>query len=107
MSAIPSLTVHELHELIQTATPFHLIDVREPDEYATAHIAGSLLIPLGSVPTSLEKIPRDIPLVVHCKAGGRSARAVTFLMENGFTQIRNLTGGMDAWLDADLPAAQL
>lgn len=106
MSQIPALTVHELHDWISSGKKFHLLDVREPEEYMTAAIAGSSLIPLGSVPQSLEKIPRDIPLVVHCKAGGRSARACAFLAQEGYTNFHNLTGGMDAWLEAALPHCQ-
>jgi adenylyltransferase/sulfurtransferase len=93
-----SITTQELRVLL--AGPFQglLIDVREPDEYAVAHIEGSRLIPLQTLPDELASLPRDREILVHCKAGGRSARAVGFLLENGFPRVKNVTGGMDAWL---------
>ncbi len=93
-----SITTQELRAFL--AGPFEglLIDVREPDEYAVAHIEGSRLIPLQTLPDELARLPRDREILVHCKAGGRSARAVGLLLENGFSQVRNVTGGMDAWL---------
>lgn len=107
MNAIPALDVHELHEMIKSGKKFHLIDVREPEEHIVAAIAGSQLIPLGTLPQALDQIPRDIPLIIHCKAGGRSARACTHLIEQGYTQLHNVTGGMDAWLQAGYPHEQL
>ena len=75
-----------------------LIDVREPDEYAAAHIEGSRLIPLKSLPDQLGTLPIDREILIHCKAGGRSAKAVQLLLDHGFTSVKNVTGGMDAWL---------
>lgn len=103
MSTIPSITVEELHSLLQNQTNVRLIDVREPDEHAQAAIAGSILVPLATVPDHVDEWSRDEKIFVHCKAGGRSARAVQFLQEQGFTQVTNITGGMDAWLQAGYP----
>lgn len=107
MNTIPALDVHELHEMIQSGKKFHLIDVREPEEHIVAAIAGSQLIPLGAIPQALDEIPRDVPLIIHCKAGGRSARACAFLSEQGYTDLHNVTGGMDAWLQAGYPQVTL
>ena len=74
-----------------------VLDVREPWETAICSIDGSLNIPLTMIPQSLERIPRDRPLVVMCHHGGRSARAVEWLRQNGFDSASNLTGGIDAW----------
>jgi rhodanese-related sulfurtransferase len=63
-----------------------------------AHIPGARLIPLGTLPAALDTLPRDRDLFVICKVGVRSARAVDFLVENGFPRARNVEGGMDAWL---------
>ena len=73
--------------------------MREPDEYAVAHIEGAQLIPLKTLPDQLAHLPKDREIIIHCKMGGRSARAVQFLLDNGFTQVKNVTGGMDAWLE--------
>lgn len=93
-----SITTAELRTLLANNYPGLLIDVRETDEHAIAHIEGSILIPLNTLPEKIESLPRDREILVHCKAGGRSARAVQFLLGQGFTQVKNVTGGMDAWL---------
>jgi adenylyltransferase/sulfurtransferase len=76
-----------------------LLDVREPDEYAKASIAGSTLIPLGELEQRLAELDawRDRRVVVHCHKGGRSAKACEQLRERGFSQIENLDGGIEAW----------
>lgn len=97
--SMESITTAELRALLtQGGFTGLLIDVRESDEYQAAHIDGSTLIPLGTLPDELAKLPKDREILVHCKAGGRSARAVKLLLENGFTEVKNVTGGMDAWL---------
>ena len=93
-----SITTSELREILAGDFTGLLIDVREPDEYAVSHIEGSRLIPLKRLPDQLTSLPRDREILVHCKAGGRSAKAVQLLLENGFTQVKNVSGGMDAWL---------
>ena len=103
MHTLPQITVNELHAMLSRPNDIYLIDVREPDEYAQHAIAGSTLIPLGSVPTRLSEIPHDRQIIVHCKAGGRSARAAQFLLDNGYANVSNVTGGMDAWLTEKLP----
>lgn len=74
-----------------------LIDVREPDEVAACGIAGSRHIPLRRIPESLDDLPRDRRLLVHCHHGGRSRRATRFLRANGFARASNVAGGIDAW----------
>ena len=93
-----SITTSELREILAGDFKGLLIDVREPDEYAVAHIKGSQLIPLKTLPDQLAELPTDREILVHCKAGGRSAKAVQFLLSNGFTHVKNVSGGMDAWL---------
>ena len=93
-----SITTSELRTLLQGNYDGLLIDVREPDEYATAHIEGSRLIPLKTLPEHLDSLPTDREILVHCKAGGRSARAVQLMLDHGYTRVKNVTGGMDAWL---------
>ncbi len=72
--------------------------MREPHEYQISRIAGSTLIPLGQLPNRLAEIPRDQEIIVQCKSGQRSARAVTLLKENGI-EAKNLKGGILAWID--------
>lgn len=94
-----SITTTELRALLSKGD-FNglLIDVREPDEYQVAHIEGSRLIPLATLGGELESLPRDRDILIHCKAGGRSARAVKLLLDHGFSRVKNVAGGMDVWL---------
>ncbi len=98
--SMDAITTRELRELLLSpeAGNVLLIDVREPSEHEIARIEGSRLIPLGTLPGHLDSLPRDREILIHCKSGGRSARAVSLLMENGFTRVKNVTGGIDAWL---------
>jgi adenylyltransferase/sulfurtransferase len=74
-----------------------VIDVREPAEYAIDHLGG-LLLPLGTVADTSHRIPRTVDVVVHCKGGIRSARAIRQLEDlHGFTNLYNLTGGIVAY----------
>ena len=94
---VPTLTVQDLEQLRTSGADHFLLDVREPDEFQTARIAGSTLIPLASLPLRTDELPKDKQIVVHCKLGGRSARAVAHLLENGFTNVWNVAGGITAW----------
>ncbi|NJR41732.1 MAG: molybdopterin-synthase adenylyltransferase MoeB [Akkermansiaceae bacterium] len=97
-NTMESITTKELKTKLNDHFQGLLIDVREPDEYAIANIVGSRLIPLQTLPDQLENLPKDREIYIHCKMGGRSAKAVHFLLDNGFSQVKNVTGGIDAWL---------
>ena len=79
-----------------------VLDVREPDEWQAGHIRGALHIPLMDVPARFAELPADTEVVVVCRSGGRSARAVAWLVDNGVDAV-NLEGGMGAWADAGRP----
>jgi adenylyltransferase/sulfurtransferase len=76
-----------------------ILDVREPTEAAICRIPGATLIPLRELPVRLDEVPRDMDVVVHCKVGARSATAVEILRDRGYTRVRNLEGGILAWID--------
>jgi len=76
---------------------FQLLDVREPAEAAIAAIQGSVLVPLGSLPARLHEVDRSRPVVVYCRSGARSARAVALLRGAGLSRTYNLAGGILAW----------
>jgi molybdopterin/thiamine biosynthesis adenylyltransferase/rhodanese-related sulfurtransferase len=85
-----------------------LLDVREPDEWRTAHIEGARLVPLAALDAQLDALAawRERPVVVHCHHGGRSAKACERLAAAGFRRVENLAGGIDAWsltVDARVP----
>jgi rhodanese-related sulfurtransferase len=75
-----------------------LIDVREPWEYATAHIGGSVLMPMGDVPSRAhQELDPDERVVVLCHHGMRSLNVTAWLRDQGFEQVQSLRGGIDAW----------
>lgn len=79
-----------------------LLDVREPYEWSAGHAPNARHLPLGQLPASVNDLPKDSPIVVVCKAGGRSAQATDFLRQQGFDAV-NLLGGMLSWEDSNLP----
>ena len=98
---VPAVSPEEAKTLLDGGV--QLVDVREPWEYEEAHIAGCRLIPLGEVPLRFREIDRERPVVVYCKSGGRSAKAVAFLLEQGYDKALNLAGGILAWANTQLP----
>jgi rhodanese-related sulfurtransferase len=96
---IQTLTPVALAEWLATAdkTPPYLLDVREPHEVALCAISHAHCIPMTTVPQRLDDIPQDQPIVCICHHGGRSMRVAQFLAGQGYTQIFNLTGGIDLW----------
>lgn len=101
------ITATELKAKLDSGEDIQLIDVRQPDEYAFAHIDGAKLIPLGEVVGRMSEIDPARDTVIHCKMGGRSARAIEALQRSGFTgKLSNLAGGITAWsndVDPNVP----
>ncbi len=93
------ITVKQLHAQMTTNGGVFILDVRQPHEYEICRIEGSTLIPLNELPTRVNELDRLQEIVVHCKMGGRSAKAVKFLREAGFEKVKNLKGGILAWAD--------
>jgi molybdopterin/thiamine biosynthesis adenylyltransferase/rhodanese-related sulfurtransferase/molybdopterin converting factor small subunit len=93
-------TVEELKAMRESGRPVYLLDVREPQEFQICRIPDSTLIPLGQLPARLGEVPAQggAEIVVHCKSGVRSAKAVRLLREHGIPA-RNLKGGILAWID--------
>ena len=97
----PEIEIDELERRLAGGAP--LLDVREDDEWATAHIDGASHMALSTIPDRLGEISTDVPIYVICARGGRSARAVEFLRQHEIEAI-NVAGGMMAWLDAQKPS---
>jgi molybdopterin/thiamine biosynthesis adenylyltransferase/rhodanese-related sulfurtransferase len=95
---VPEITVQELKGRMEDGDRVSVLDVREPHEYEVANI-GARLIPLGELPERLAELDRDENFAVHCKTGGRSARAVKLMREAGFQNVYNVEGGITAWSD--------
>lgn len=94
------ITVRELKEKMDAGEDFQLIDVRQPEEYDIARIEGSKLIPLGEIVRRMDELDEDTEIVMQCKSGGRSARAIQALEQAGYKgEMKNLVGGINAWSD--------
>src|SRR5215208_1311063 len=98
-SGVPEITAQELKAKLDRGEDVYVLDVREPNEYQICRIQGSTLIPLGELASRTAELDRNRDMVVHCKMGGRSAKAVALLQERGFTRARNLKGGILEWID--------
>ncbi len=92
-----TITVRELKDRLDKGDKVFLLDVREPHEFSMARIEGSTLIPLGTLPQSLNQLDPADEIVALCHKGMRSADAVGFLLQQGFSNVKNLIGGIDAW----------
>jgi rhodanese-related sulfurtransferase len=97
-TALPiEIDVVTVKQMLDRGDKFTLLDCREPDEYATARIDGSTLIPMREMAARLGELDKQSRIVVHCHHGGRSLRMTQFLRQQGFGQVQNMTGGIDAW----------
>lgn len=98
------ISVAELKRRRDAGEPLVLLDVREADEIATASLPFSTAIPMAEVPAEMDRLPHDVPIVVMCHGGVRSARVTRFLNEHGYPNAVNLAGGIDAWSQEIDPA---
>jgi monothiol glutaredoxin len=102
---VQSLSVGQLKAAIDAGEPMQLLDVRTPEERATAAIPGAVLLNEAEA-ARIEGLPRDTRLILHCHHGGRSAQAADQFVSLGFSQVYNVVGGIDAWsqeIDPDVP----
>jgi rhodanese-related sulfurtransferase len=105
--ATTRITATELQAMITAKTPLYLLDVRSAQEFRQdGHIAGAHLIPLGELSGKLAQLPQDRTVVCICRSGARSGAALNQLAQAGFTNIRNLSGGMMGWNGANLPTTR-
>ena len=98
---IPEITPTELKQRLDRGEPVTIIDVREPHEWEIGNLEeyGARLIPLGELPERMDEIERDEEIVLHCRSGGRSGKALELLREQGYDRLLNLKGGTLAWSD--------
>jgi adenylyltransferase/sulfurtransferase len=93
------ITVEELKRRLDRGEQVFILDVRNPEEYQICRIPGSTLLPLPQLPQRHAELDRGREMVVHCKSGMRSAKAIQFLRQQGFDKVKNLQGGILAWVD--------
>ena len=99
-----AISVEQLKLELDGDDELFLLDVREPEEFQICRIPGSTLIPLGELPGRLVELEGRSEMVVHCKSGVRSAKAVKLLREAGFKKAKNLSGGILSWIDVVDPS---
>ena len=99
-SLVPSISATELKAKLDRGDRFVLVDVREPFEYDICRISAARLIPLGQLPSRMSELDSADEIVLQCKSGVRSARALKLLQEAGFGKLLNLEGGILAWSDS-------
>ena len=97
-TGVPEISVEELKQRLDAKEDLFILDVREPHEYDICNLNGTL-IPLNDLPRRVHELDPGKEMVVHCRSGARSARAVGFLQQAGFTKAKNLAGGILAWAD--------
>jgi len=103
-----TITTEELKSRINNGEELHLLDVREPDE-RTAFNIGGIFLPLGKIQTmQTDEIDdlKDKEVIIYCRSGNRSGQACLILETMGFTNVKNLVGGMNVWQETSGPTAQ-
>ena len=92
-----AITAKDLAGMFATDQAFILIDVRQPEEHAESQIPGARLMPLDTCPEAFLELDQAQTYVLHCRLGGRSAKAQGMMLALGFQKVYNLTGGIEAW----------
>lgn len=98
--------IAQAKQILESDPAAVLLDVREPFELDICRIAGSLAIPMGTIPQNLHQLPRDKTILVQCHHGGRSLQVTEYLRKQGFSRASNVAGGIDAWAERFDPAMQ-
>ena len=100
------ISVQELKQWIDKNKEFQLIDVREIFEWEICKLPNAELIPMNTISNNIQKLRKDIPVIIHCKKGGRSQQVINYLKSHNFFNLINLTGGILAWaneIDKSMP----
>jgi adenylyltransferase/sulfurtransferase len=98
------VSVHEAYRLAKNSAAVRVIDVREPFERDICSLAGAEPIPMRQIPENMPSLSREKHLLILCHHGGRSMRVTQFLRANGFENVTNIAGGIDAWANEVEPA---
>jgi rhodanese-related sulfurtransferase len=102
--ASAAISVRDLKAKLDAREPIVLIDVRQPEEFKSGHVAGARSLPLPTLATRLDELAKDAAIHCICLSGGRSQAACELLQRQGFTNVTNVVGGMGAWQQAGLPS---
>jgi molybdopterin/thiamine biosynthesis adenylyltransferase/rhodanese-related sulfurtransferase len=99
------VSVHDMKQAIENASlGIKVVDIREPGEYAAAHIPGVMFLPLSELQLRMDELKPEQTYYFHCRSGGRSMKLVQFLKQNGFQNVKSVAGGIHAWADTFDPS---
>jgi len=101
---IIDISPEEVYEIISKGEEFLILDVRTPDEFNEGHIEGAVLIPVDELERRLDELPKDKPIITYCRSGVRSRNAANILLENGFSKVYDMMGGIIEWINKGYPA---
>jgi rhodanese-related sulfurtransferase len=101
LTSAPEVREVNLEELRARSADAVIVDVREPEEFASGHVPGACNLPQADIATRLDEVPRDRPLYVICQGGFRSLRAAQFLSQCGINDVASVRGGTEAWRAAE------
>lgn len=106
-SPVPHIDVHALQHWQESGRDFLLLDVREPHERGISVLGPDLHIRMREVPDRLDELPRDKPIVVYCRTGGRSGQICEYLLAADFDEVYNLEGGINRWAEELDPTMEI
>lgn len=94
------VSIHDMKQALDDCTlSIKVVDIREPGEYAAAHIPGVMFLPMSEMQLRLEELDAQQSYYFHCRSGVRSMKLVQFLKQNGFEKVKSVAGGIHAWVD--------
>ena len=102
-ASIINVTAGQVYEMLSSNKDYFILDVRSKEEFDSAHIEGAYLIPVSELENRLAELPQDKPIIVYCGSGSRSTSAANILLEKGFKEIFNMTGGITEWQSKGFP----
>lgn len=97
-SGCQNIDAAQLKAMLDSDPSLVLVDVREPDEFSSGHLAGAINIPVGEIESQTDQLPKDLSgIIVYCRSGRRSAAAAGLLIKQGYENVYNLSGGIIKW----------
>ena len=102
-ASITNVTADEVYKMLSSNKDYFILDVRSKEEFDSGHIEGAYLIPVSELENRLAELPQDKPIIVYCRSGSRSTSAANILLEKGFKEIFNMTGGITEWQSKGFP----
>jgi len=102
-ASITNVTADEVYKMLSSNKDYFILDVRSKEEFDSGHIEGAYLIPVSELENRSQELPQDKPVIVYCMSGSRSTSAANILLEKGFKEIFNMTGGITEWQNKGFP----